>query len=394
MPAGIPVEPSALVFEATDGGFGDVFGEAPPPAPAADLELDQVSFAQYGLEQSRSTFIDNQPAANFVTQTSIGADDVGLPKSGPVEQTQPELAPHSRRPASFGGGPETNGQNAAGEVSQQPILRRTPPRKGVVSLPDFGQAIESRVAGQGTPDTSFSDLAEATGLRRNTGPIDAGTPGAHPRATIRQHESPNSYPVLINGDSPSVWSRLRWPVVVMLLLTMLATVGYFLGFQKWIGGGKLEPRQSASVRPPGKETPTTTAAPSQPEEASKPSDPNAKPTEGSTGEARSAIKEPEPTQAEAAPSLVTGNTQPTHSLQAASFPNEAGAKEFAGKLVRAGVPAYVLSVDIPRRGRWFRVRVGQFPNAGEAAKYSVQARQRAKAAGMNLDLMVCNYERP
>jgi cell division septation protein DedD len=62
-------------------------------------------------------------------------------------------------------------------------------------------------------------------------------------------------------------------------------------------------------------------------------------------------------------------------------------------LVRAGVPAYIMSIDIPRRGKWFRVRVGRFPTADEAGKYAPQARQRARAAGISLELIVCDFEK-
>jgi cell division septation protein DedD len=177
----------------------------------------------------------------------------------------------------------------------------------------------------------------------------------------------------------------------MLLLGMLAAVGYFLGFQKLLGGGKLEPRQSANARPPAS-TPASNPA-ERAGEAAKPADSTAKPPESSAPAGTTPVKEPEAAPASAPPALAS-NVQPTHSLQAASFPNEAGAKEFAEKLVRAGVPSYILAVDIPRRGRWFRVRVGQFGNAAEASKYALQARQRAKAGGINLDLMVCDYEKP
>jgi cell division septation protein DedD len=82
------------------------------------------------------------------------------------------------------------------------------------------------------------------------------------------------------------------------------------------------------------------------------------------------------------------------SLQAASFPNQAAANAFSERLARAGVPAYVVAADIPKRGRWYRVRAGKFATAEEARRYAVEWRQRARAAGIGIDLVTCNYDQP
>ena len=81
-------------------------------------------------------------------------------------------------------------------------------------------------------------------------------------------------------------------------------------------------------------------------------------------------------------------------LQSAAFPDEAGASEFSLKLIRAGIPAYVVPADLPRKGRWFRVRVGRFANNDDAKRYAAQSRLRAKAAGMDLDFIVVEYGKP
>jgi cell division septation protein DedD len=86
--------------------------------------------------------------------------------------------------------------------------------------------------------------------------------------------------------------------------------------------------------------------------------------------------------------------QARYSLQAASFPNQAAAGEYVEKLIRAGVPAYTVHADIPGRGRWFRVRVGKFVTSDEAARYAAEARQRARAASVDLNLIVCDYQKP
>jgi len=171
----------------------------------------------------------------------------------------------------------------------------------------------------------------------------------------------------------------------------VAAAGYFLGFQKWITSAtpqasspvKKEPEAPAPSVPVAAHdpaiTPPETATVVKPPETAPPSaEPVAKP-------------ETQPPAASAPPDVDGGLAK--YSLQAASFPKEVQAREFSDKLVRAGVPAYIMSIDIPRRGKWFRVRVGRFPSADEAGKYALQARQRARAAGINLELMVCDYEK-
>lgn len=88
------------------------------------------------------------------------------------------------------------------------------------------------------------------------------------------------------------------------------------------------------------------------------------------------------------------NVEGRYSLQAAAFPNEAGANEFCERLKRAGVPAYVVSAEIAGRGRWFRVRVGKFESAQEADRFASESRRRARAAGLNLQLIVSSYDKP
>jgi cell division septation protein DedD len=88
------------------------------------------------------------------------------------------------------------------------------------------------------------------------------------------------------------------------------------------------------------------------------------------------------------------NAHGTFSLQAAAFPTQAGADEFADKLRSAGVPSYIVNTDLGRRGTWFRVRVGRFNTAEDAQKFAAEAQLRGKTIGMTLQLMVCQYEQP
>ncbi|MGH9764151.1 MAG: SPOR domain-containing protein, partial [Blastocatellia bacterium] len=78
----------------------------------------------------------------------------------------------------------------------------------------------------------------------------------------------------------------------------------------------------------------------------------------------------------------------------ASFPNQAGANEFLQRLVRARIPGYVVAAQIPHRGTWYRVRAGKFSNAKEQKEAGDDWRQRARAAGIDIQLVPCDYELP
>ena len=88
------------------------------------------------------------------------------------------------------------------------------------------------------------------------------------------------------------------------------------------------------------------------------------------------------------------NAQGRFSLQAAAFPTQGGADEFAEKLKRAGVGSYVVPADLARRGRWFRVRVGRFNTADDAQRFAGETQHRARTAGLALQLIVCQYDQP
>jgi cell division septation protein DedD len=82
------------------------------------------------------------------------------------------------------------------------------------------------------------------------------------------------------------------------------------------------------------------------------------------------------------------------SLQAAAFATQDGADEFAEKLKQAGLASYVVPADIARRGRWYRVRVGRFDSEQSAQQFAAEAQRRARAAGIGVQLIVCQYGQP
>jgi cell division septation protein DedD len=79
-------------------------------------------------------------------------------------------------------------------------------------------------------------------------------------------------------------------------------------------------------------------------------------------------------------------------LQAASFPTEGSAKQFQDRLVQAGLPAYVVAADIPHRGKWYRVRAGKFASQDEARQAAASWRKQMAAAGINSQLVPCEYQ--
>ena len=108
-----------------------------------------------------------------------------------------------------------------------------------------------------------------------------------------------------------------------------------------------------------------------------------------------AVQTPSENAAPARGAATTDNSvQGQFSLQAASFPTQEGADEFAERLRRAGVPSSVVPAELLRRGRWFRVRVGRFNSAEDAQRFAGEAQQRARAAGIAVQLIVCQYGQP
>lgn len=82
------------------------------------------------------------------------------------------------------------------------------------------------------------------------------------------------------------------------------------------------------------------------------------------------------------------------SLQVAAFATQDGADEFAERLKQAGLASYVVPADIARRGRWYRVRVGRFESEQSAQQFAAEAQRRARAAGIGVQLIVCQYGQP
>ena len=196
-----------------------------------------------------------------------------------------------------------------------------------------------------------------------------------------QHDN---WPMIVEPQT-QVSSTKKFPTMLISVVVFLiaAAGGYFLVGMIY----KKEtpkPTQVASLNPTAATQPRAAQSDAS-QGASKSSEPNKDNPEPA---AQTADK----TLAAEQTSLKAPAGEGAFTLQAASFPNEAAAKEVADKLARAGVSAYVVSAEIPRRGKWYRVRAGRFQNAEEASRYSAQSRQRASSAGLSLQFVVVAYE--
>jgi cell division septation protein DedD len=67
-------------------------------------------------------------------------------------------------------------------------------------------------------------------------------------------------------------------------------------------------------------------------------------------------------------------------IQVASFSVESQANERISSLRAAGFDAHSTAVEIPGRGKWFRVHVGRFGAREEASKVAAQLREKGAAA--------------
>lgn len=201
--------------------------------------------------------------------------------------------------------------------------------------------------------------------------------------------SRNEWPVLMAPAKPRSFAKFKVPAAVILILVFGAGF-YYLIYAQFSRDHSPANSVSPEAAPEARAATQKPAEPLQPVESQLASTPSAPSATPASGQARPDQK---PNRDEAVSSQ-SGNTQGRFALQAAAFPTQAGADEFAEKLKSAGVPSYVVSADLARRGRWFRVRVGRFDTAEDAQRFAGEAQLRAKAAGMSLQLIVSPYDQP
>lgn len=180
-------------------------------------------------------------------------------------------------------------------------------------------------------------------------------------------------------------------LAAVALIALLA-VGSFFAYKQFFSPASTKPTQRADAKVEG----NTPPPPAKSEKAAQASAPVQEPPAAAAANPASAQTTPadkvasDVKPATDAPPAGQGKV----SLQAASFPNQQAAKEFSEKLIRAGITSYVASANIAGKGTWYRVRVGRFASAEEAERFAEQAKQRAKAAGIAIQLVRCDYDNP
>lgn len=67
-----------------------------------------------------------------------------------------------------------------------------------------------------------------------------------------------------------------------------------------------------------------------------------------------------------------------YSIQVGSYANLDEAHEMVGHWKEKGYPAFLVSADLPGKGKWYRVRMGGFDDKNAAANYMSQFKSREK----------------
>lgn len=204
----------------------------------------------------------------------------------------------------------------------------------------------------------------------------------------------DNYPVLMVQEEKRPISKSILAIAAVALLAIVAAAGYWFVYKPMFGGSNANPPRAVKTAennpPASSQVPPVSNTPAAKQEAPA-SAAVVTPTPAPPEEKPAATPEEKPVTPSEGVANPEVNGQGKISLQAASFPSEQAANEFSEKLIRSGVPTYIASANIPGKGKWYRVRVGRFMNAADAEKYAAQAKQRAKATGLNLDLVVCDY---
>jgi cell division protein FtsN len=203
-------------------------------------------------------------------------------------------------------------------------------------------------------------------------------PGDQDREIQKSDYADSMWPVLVTPTKRRAFIEARASMVILALLASAAAL-YYLVIRPTTASQPRPPAINQSARPPA-------AAGVAVAETQTPNPESTSNAPASVERSRNKLAASEET------SSLTSTGR--FSLQAAAFPVQAGAEELAEKLRRAGVPAYVVSADMGKRGIWYRVRVGRFETAEEAKRYSNDAQLRGKSVGITLQLIVCQYERP
>lgn len=353
-----------------------------------DADFDDVSFAPVAglsqdfalLDEAAVDRFDARPAVNapaetaqaaFVHQINPLAPEAFIVRD-PYEDDEISGAARSVLPESVNPPPapsERAGSNAEIETTEAATFSDL---HAAATMP----ALESRAAHTSAPagETESPGLmAEATALAApSADPWDDPLPA--------WEYSQNEWPLLVSDQKPSGASKLKWPLVALLIVAVAAAAVYFWFIKPRREAPSAQATQEASVQqpltvpaalPPPADAPPATANPTPPATADN----------------------------KAAPPLASVS-QPTdnqgkYALQAMATPSEDEANNFVERLKSAAIPAYVVRADLGSHGIWRRVRIGRFATSEEAQRFAVEARRRARAIGVTLkDLQVTGYDKP
>lgn len=306
--------------------------------------------------------------------------DEGLPTGGPESDFESSLAFDARD--EFVSGP-IDAEEPHGEHQ---TLDRDPDANAIAD-PAFIETVTtgaSPLNGQDSepqPETFADFRSESTALAEQPAELVTVGTAADPAQSplVKWDYAHDEWPVLVGPSTKRPFGKLRAALVVIAVLTCAAVMYYLI-------------RQTSAQQQPPRIAPDAAAKQRTPA--------NAEPAPSQASQVPAATQANHDSAIGKAPANEAGavevktDGQGAFSLQAASFPTQSGADEFAERLRRAGVPSYVVASDLARRGKWFRVRVGRFSAADAAQKFAAEAQRRAKAAGFSLQLIVCQYEQP
>jgi cell division septation protein DedD len=347
-----------------------------------DADFDDVSFAPVaGLSQDFALL--DEAAADHFDARPAGASTAETAQPALVHQIHP-LAPE----VFIVHDSDEDDEISEAARSVLPELVNAPPAPsertgnhaeiettGVATFSDLRAtaampALESRAAQTSAP-ADETESAEATALA-----APSADPWEDPLPAWEY--SQNEWPLLVNDQKPSTASKLKWPLITLLIVAAAATAVYFWFIKPRREAPSAQATQGASLQQPL----TVPAAPPRPADAP-PATANPTPTADN--------KETPPL---ASVNQATDN-QGKYALQAMATPSEAEANSFVERLKSAAIPAYVVRADLGSHGIWRRVRIGRFATSEEAQRFATEARRRARAIGVTLkDLQVTGYDKP
>ena len=148
-----------------------------------------------------------------------------------------------------------------------------------------------------------------------------------------------------------------------------------------IGGVFITPSGSPSVKT---EEPAKTVLPARPEsrqDAAGPTAPSTHETSEPVLQSSPAVVDNQPAPVTSSANQSAGQDQAIFTIQIGSHKEMGEASDQAAKVKSAGFEPRVVSVEIPNRGTWYRVQVGEFSSREEASRLG--ARMRAEGMAEN-----------